>query len=364
MGVRRFSGFALMAVLVAPGTARADYKEAYKRGMEQVERGNWPAVAQRMRESLAEQGQEGEPIKLYGMRFETYLPHYYLGLAAFQTGDCATAIDAWRASEGQGAVKKTAQYKTLLANRKTCEARLAQTTPKPQAPATPDPAQHAVTAAEAEVNAADAASNAVAGLSGESDLVGLWPKEASLGPAQKQAADLLAEARNKLDAAKKKPDAAVANEARELASRAAKQFEVVRQAATAKRDELKRLADQKAAEDRRRAELMPLTPVGSASPSGPPPELLRGAKAYFNGQYAEAVQALSGVNLGGRAGLHALLIRAAARYALYASGGKKDDTLRRDATADIQACRRIDASFTPDAQAFSPRFIDLFKSTR
>jgi hypothetical protein len=36
----------------------------------------------------------------------------------------------------------------------------------------------------------------------------------------------------------------------------------------------------------------------------------------------------------------------------------------RDATTDIQACRRLDAGFTPDPQAFSPRFLELYRNTR
>ena len=361
-------GPALRAAALAVGVftlslpARADYKESYKRGMELVERGNWPGVAQKMREAAAERGQEGEPVKLYGMRFETYLPHYYLGLALLGSGDCAGALEAWRISEAQGAVKKTAQYKALVKDRATCEARIAQAAPK--TPATPDPALQAVAAAENEVTTAEAASRSVAALAAEAELSPVWAKEASLGGAQKQASDLLTQAKAKLDAAKKKPDLATANEAKDLAANAARQFEAIRQAATSKRVDLQRAA-QKAAEDRtRKAEVLPLTPVQSPTVSGPPAELRQGVRAYFGGQYAEAVQALSGASFQGRAALHALLIRAAARYALYASGGRKDEALKRDATTDIRACRRLDASFVPDPQAFSPRFLELFKATR
>jgi hypothetical protein len=244
----RVSMLALGALMLSLPAA-ADYKEAYKRGLELAERSNWPGVAQKMREAAAEQGQEGEPVKLYGMRFETYLPHYYLGLALFQNGDCAGAVAAWRVSESQGAVKKTGQYKALVRDRTTCETRLTQAAPK--TPTTPDPSVQAVAAAEKELNAAEAVSRSVATLAGEADLSALWAKEASLGPAQKQALDLLAQAKAKLDAARKKPDAAVASEARDLAANAGRQFEAVRQAAVAKREESQRAA-QKAAEARGR----------------------------------------------------------------------------------------------------------------
>jgi len=362
--------------------AHADYKESYKRGMELIERGNWAGVAQKMREAAAEQGKEGEPIKLYGMRFETYLPHYYLGLALLNSGDCAGALEAWRVSESQGAIKKAAQYKALVKDRTACEARLAQAAPK--TPITPDPALAAVAAAESEVVAAENASGSVTALAADADLAPAWAKEASLGPAQKQAAELLTQAKAKLDAAKKKPEASVASEARQLAANAGKQFEAVRQAATTKRDEMRRAAQKAAEEKARRAEVLPLTPVqspvapgppvqspGTPGPtaqspaaSGPPAELRQGIRAYFGGQYGEAIQVLSGGQFQGKAALHALLIRAAARYALYASGGRKDESLKRDATVDIKACRRLDAGFLPDPQAFSPRFIEVFKATR
>ena len=356
----RVSALALAALTLSL-PAGADYKDAYKRGMEFVERGNWPGVAQQMRAAAAEQGQEGEPIKLYGMRFETYLPHYYLGLALFNSSDCAGAVAAWRISEAQGAIKKTAQYKALVKDRGSCEARLAQATPK--TPATPNPALHAVAAAENEVNAADAASRSVAALAGEADLSPVWAKEASLSGAQKHGTDLLAQAKAKLEAAKKKPDAAIANEARDLAANASKQFEAARQAANAKREESQRAAQKASEEKAHRAEVMPVTPAQSPAASGPPAELRQGARAYFGGEYAQAIQTLSGTQFQGKAALHALLIRAAARYALYASGGRKDEALKRDATTDIQACRRLDASFSPDPQVFSPRFLELFRTT-
>ncbi len=350
-----------LLALCAP--VRADYKESYKRGMELIERGNWAGVAQKMREAAAEQGKEGEPVKLYGMRFETYLPHYYLGLALYNGGDCAGALEAWRLSESQGAVKKTPQFKALAKDRATCESRLAQTGPK--TPVTPDPAPAAVAAAEAELAAAEAASRSVADLAGEAELTPVWAKEASLGPAQKQAGELLSQAKAKLDAAKKKPELSTANEARQLAGSAGKQFEAVRQAAASKRDDLQRAAQRAGSEDKtRKAEVLPLTPVQSPAAPGPPVELRQGIRAYFGGQYGEAVQALSAGQFQGKAALHALLVRAAARYALYASSGRKDEALRRDATVDIKACRRLDAGFLPDPQAFSPRFIELFKATR
>ena len=93
------------ALLASATLARADYQNAYKKGLDAVQRRAWADAAREMRAALGEQPTEGEQIKLYGMRFETYLPHYYLGLAHFGAGDCSQALRAWSDSESQGAVK-------------------------------------------------------------------------------------------------------------------------------------------------------------------------------------------------------------------------------------------------------------------
>jgi hypothetical protein len=174
---RRTTVMAIGALLVLPvASARADYKDTYRRGMEAIDHGNWPEAARRMSDALAEQPREGEQVKLYGMRFEPYLPHYYLGLARFNAGDCAGALSAWSTSESQGAVKGTGQYKTLLKNRQTCEGKVAKAPPPPKPPPGPDPAavSQAVQAAEAEVTRAEEVDRALAGLASTPELSRGW----------------------------------------------------------------------------------------------------------------------------------------------------------------------------------------------
>jgi hypothetical protein len=97
----------------------------------------------------------------------------------------------------------------------------------------------------------------------------------------------------------------------------------------------------------------------------PPPELLAGARAFFGAQYPQTVALLAGANgLPGRAGAQGLLLRAAARHALYLIGGEKDPALLSSAQADARASRRLDPRLVPDPQAFSPRFVELFKQSR
>jgi hypothetical protein len=357
------AALALLALL--PARARADYKDNYRKGVELAEKGNWAEVARHMQAALSEQPREGEQVKLYGMRFEPYLPQYYLGLALFNTGDCEGALRAWDASAGQGAVQKTAQFKTLQKDRDACQQRVAKKSPTP--PSGPDPAAvaAAVKAAEAEIAKAEEAGRGLATLEADPALAAGWAQDAALGGSVKQARELIAAARGKLNAAKAKGDLAQLADARDTATRAAQQMEGVWQEAGRRKEAARLAAEKKAAEDARRgADLRSSSPgVPPPAAAGPPAELVQAARAYFGGQYRAAAEALAHVSYAsGPAAVQALLFRAAARHSLYVIGGQKDDGLRQSALSDVQALRKLDPRFTPDPQAFSPRFRTFFKS--
>lgn len=352
---------AALSLLALPGVARqasADYKDSYKQGVEAVEKSKWADAARLMQEAIASKPTEGETIRFYGQRFEPYLPHFYLGLALFNTGDCPGALRSWATSEGQGAVRKTEQYRTLVKDKGACEAKPApKPTPPPPLPG-PDPAAvaQATQAAEAALKRADDAMRAATALSSDPVLVPLWGQDAALGPTQERAREALASARAKLEAARRKPDIGLLGEAREAADRAAQQLDGVTSYAT-----------------RKRAEPAP-APKPTPSPAGPTPsptrapapdELRAGARAFFAAQYPQTVALLAGADaLPGRAGAQGLMLRAAARHALYLIGGEKDPSLLASAQADARASKRLDPQAGPDPQAFSPRFVELFKQSR
>jgi hypothetical protein len=362
----------LLVCLVCGGTARADYKENYRKGIEAVDKGNWPEAARRMREAIAEQPQEGEKLKLYGMRFETYLPQYYLGLALFNSQDCAGASAAFQASETQGAVQKTSQYKTLKSDQADCQKRLAQAGPvrpsappaKPSAPAGPDPTvvAQAIQTAEADLAKADDADRALTTLESDAALSKALQQDAAWTGGHKQARETLAAARSRLAAAKGKNDLAQLGEARDLAVKAAQQLENLGRDAQHHRQVAAASATPGPGKPLPSATALPVKPV---APAAPPADLVSAARAYFSGRYQEAADALGRAPYtSGREGLHTLVLRAASRYALYVTGGEKDDRLRQQALADVQACRRLDPAFVPDAKAFSPRFTQLYSKTR
>jgi hypothetical protein len=359
---RRIAAIALVGVsLLAARDAGADYKESYREGLKAVEGSQWAAVEGFMRQAIQEKPAEGESIRLYGQRFETYFPHYYLGLALFQKGDCEGAVKSWDTSEAQGAIRKAGQYKTLTKNKGDCQARLAKApTPAPKAPAGPDPAAVATAsrAADAELARAEEASRAVASLQADPVLAPVWGQEAGLGPAQTRAAEALATARTKLDSGKKKPDLAQLGEAKELAATAASHFDAIRSTAQTRQAALR--AEKTRADEK----VLPVKPVASAQ-GGVPADVTAGARAFFSGDYGRAIDLLKGADrVQGRVGAHALAIRAAARYALYILGGDKEPELRRGAESDVRANRQADPAFRLDAQAFSPRFVEFYKATR
>lgn len=357
----RAAAFSALLMLVARGVS-ADYKDTYKQGVEAVEKGRWADAARLMQQSIAGKPAEGESIRFYGQRFETYLPHYYLGLALANTGDCEGALRSFGISESQGAVRKSGdQYRQLVKSREACQTRMAgtakPTSPKP--PAGPDPAavNAAVQTADAAMARADEAARAVSSLQTDALLTPIWSQEPGLGPSQEKARAALAAARGQLDGAKRKPDLAQIADAQEQASRAAAQFDAVRAHAAQKRDEARKAADARAAADKSTPKPLPLTPTQQ----GPPAELLAGAQAFFGAQYQQAADLLGRADgLTGRAGAQSLVIRAAARHALYLVGGEKDSALLARAAADVKACHERDPQVQPDPKAFSPRFVEFF----
>jgi hypothetical protein len=104
-----------------------------------------------------------------------------------------------------------------------------------------------------------------------------------------------------------------------------------------------------------------LSRVAAAS-GGPPPTLVDAAASFFNGDYQRTVSVLEKASFAeSRATAHALMLRAAARYALFMVGGGKDEKMRALAAADAGACHRRDPRLTPQRSVFSPAFADFFR---
>ncbi len=81
--------------LASPAQAQSNFREAYARGKEAAANSRWSEVEARMREAIAAEPTPQARVRIYGMRFEPYVPQYFLGLAAYRQGNCAEAQRQW-----------------------------------------------------------------------------------------------------------------------------------------------------------------------------------------------------------------------------------------------------------------------------
>ena len=99
-----------------------DYREVYRRAITAKNRKQWKDAAGLFQQSLQLRGTDtGERISITGFgNIEPYVPHYYLGLALMNLGDCSGALQNWELAERDGAIQRTNLYRSLLDGRKTC----------------------------------------------------------------------------------------------------------------------------------------------------------------------------------------------------------------------------------------------------
>lgn len=87
--------------------------------------------------------------------------------------------------------------------------------------------------------------------------------------------------------------------------------------------------------------------------------------SYLHGRYEEAARVLTQAKFDDPAARgEAALLRAAARYAMYRSGGEKDAALRGQIDADLSVYRSLRANAKPDPRLFPPSFIALVERRR
>ncbi|MBK7145445.1 MAG: hypothetical protein IPH76_09650 [Xanthomonadales bacterium] len=124
----------IAAALLAPAVASADYK-AYARGQEAAEKQDWGAVETAMQEALAGNPTPKVRVKLYGQRFAPYVPHYYLGLAAYKQNDCAGAMRWFGDAAAAAVIAQLTEFKGVADTaRGDCSAKLALATPSKPPP--------------------------------------------------------------------------------------------------------------------------------------------------------------------------------------------------------------------------------------
>ncbi len=206
-----------------------------------------------------------------------------------------------------------------------------------------------------------------------------------LGQRAAAAAGQLNEAREKIRAARERKDPFELDEASELAAAAEKAYTDLHAAAT--RALAKVAADSRPAAKTSDAAATPkvappvagtpgvagtppqtdLTPAGTPSATAgattretAPVQLGDGARFYFAGDYQSTLDTLVvDSTWPARARAHAHLLRAAAYFARFRSGGEADPELLSAARSELAQGRAADASVSADARFFPPAFIAL-----
>ena len=105
---RWLTSLLVVAILLVPGVALADFKRDYGQGLAALRKDDWERVASKMQEAIAEEPRAQAEIRLSGMNFVPYVPHFYLGKALFEQGDCIGAAQAWQTAKEQGQIQNMA----------------------------------------------------------------------------------------------------------------------------------------------------------------------------------------------------------------------------------------------------------------
>lgn len=132
-----------LAALCAATLAHADYKDNYALGLKAYNDGDYAKARELMQQAFAEHAEPAARVRLYGQRWEPYVPQYYLGMVAFKQGDCATALAQWNAPANRQVVAQVSEINSAqLRDAATCEQKAVAKTedkpkPQPTAPETP-----------------------------------------------------------------------------------------------------------------------------------------------------------------------------------------------------------------------------------
>lgn len=117
----------ILAGVYPPGIAVAQSSDdAFRNGMRVRQDKQWAALAALMRQAIQTNPTES-PRRVGGfgpLGGKEYLPHFYLGEALLNLGDCSGALAAWEESERQGIVQKQRdELKLLQVGYTACEAK-------------------------------------------------------------------------------------------------------------------------------------------------------------------------------------------------------------------------------------------------
>jgi len=110
--------FMLLFLLWAT-SAQAEWYKDYEAGLDFIRKGRYAEAIPRLQSAIAQKNQEGLNIKFYGMKFDDYVPHYYLGRAYFNQKNYQAALDELNISTAQGEIQRNRNLFQNLSELKT-----------------------------------------------------------------------------------------------------------------------------------------------------------------------------------------------------------------------------------------------------
>lgn len=119
----RIQSVLMTAGLLLAVSVHADYKRDYGSGVKDYNKGDYSDAIESLQEAIDQEGSAQEKVRIYGMRYEPYIPYFFLGQAKYKAGDCAGALAAWTESQSQGVIQQQQdQFSELQAGMAACEA--------------------------------------------------------------------------------------------------------------------------------------------------------------------------------------------------------------------------------------------------
>lgn len=106
--------------LLAAPRAWANWESDYKDGKTAYEKGDYSEAIKLMRSAIADKPQEKDKaVRISGMFFDPYVPHYYLGMAFYKTEQYGKAIREFETSQSMGVIQKLDLLDRSLRDTKT-----------------------------------------------------------------------------------------------------------------------------------------------------------------------------------------------------------------------------------------------------
>ncbi len=397
--VGRFLQLLVVAVMIgvtAMPARAADFLEFYKLGLSAAEAEQWTQAAEMMRRAIADQPTARAKVKK-SFFFRRYLPHFYLGKALFESGDCRGALDAWQESESQGVVLRFPEYAQLEEGRTACrqmsnlESALEEAlqavkraevsavesrqglTALPISDSVTKELRDRQTAAEARLDRVGArltAGDVALAEVQEAARVAVTTRREFVELARLASGHRATQAQQIHTAMTAKVEPLVEEARQELAAseylrpyptsvaRSRLAVEQALEHARALQDSSLSKSEIEALE----SELEAVTMALRQATSPPPASLTAAAEAFLNRDYAGVLLALATSEFSTpRAAAHVHLLRAAAMFSLYQVTGGSDESLLEGARTEVLACKRVDPQQIPPIAIFSPSFLAFFQ---